>query len=143
MSLSSGADELLRATKKALAEAEAKLQIAHAMIVRQDAEDAIARSGASSPSVLAYNMAAVGRIASNGRDVEYDRAGLWLDRDAFVAELKRDPETSRFFAGAIPETSPAPMRANPFSRATFNLTQQMKIIRENPDLAARLRREAE
>ncbi len=31
---------------------------------------------------------------------------------------------------------------NPWSRATFNLTQQGKILRENPELAARLKAEA-
>ncbi len=143
MSLSIGADELLRATKKALADSEAKLKQAHSKIVRQDAEDAITRSGASSSRLLADNMAAVGRVAENGRDVEYDCGGRWLDRDAYVSELKRDAETARFFAGAITKKSPTSLGPNPFSRSTWNLTQQMRLIRENADEAARLRREAD
>lgn len=143
MALSSEADELLRATKKALAETEAKLKIAQAKIVRQDAEDAIARSGASSTHLLALNMAAVGRVAANGHGVEYDRGGRWLDRDAYIAELKRDPETARFFVGAVPKTPSFAASDNPFSRKTFNLTRQMALIRSNPDLAAQLRSEAD
>ncbi|MFA5958765.1 hypothetical protein [Hyphomicrobium sp.] len=143
MSLSIGTDELLRATKKALADSEVKLKQAHSKIVRQDAEDAITRSGASSSRLLADNMAAVGRVAENGRDVEYDVNGRWVDRDTYVSDLRRSEDTSKFFADAVAKKSPVVLRDNPFSRASFNLTKQMQLIREDPDLAARLRREAD
>lgn len=143
MTLKFEADELLRATKKALAETEAKLKFAQARIVRRDAEDAITRSGASASAVLAHNMAAVGRVAANGIDVEYDCGGRWLDRDGYIAALKRDSETSRFFAGALPKKSPSSLEPNPFSRSSWNLTEQMREIRSNPDRAAQLRREAD
>lgn len=143
MPLNVEAEKLLRATRKTLAQAEADLKIARLEIVRRDADDAIGRSGASCAALLADAMAAAGRISENGRDAEYHRGGRWLDRNAYVAELKRDPETARFFAGAVPKAAPLSTTANPFSRKTFNLTTQMRLIREDPDRAAELRREAD
>lgn len=143
MSLNKEADELLRATKQQLAATETKLKLAHTKIVRQDAEDAITRSGASSPGILAHNMSAAGRVSEDGRSVEYNLDGRWVSRETYLSALRHDANTSKFFAGTTPKKTTQLSETNPFSKRHWNLTEQMRIIRGDPDRAAALRREAE
>lgn len=142
MTISREVDEKVRALQRALADKEAALRTFQREIIRRDAEEAITRSGASAPAALAFNMGAAGRIAGNGRDIEYFHGGRWLNSDAYVTALKHDPETARFFVGAVPRKPSPSLQPNPFARATWNLTEQMRLIRTDPDRAAMLRRES-
>lgn len=47
-----------------------------------------------------------------------------------------------FGDGTKSSTAPTPSIKNPWKKETFNLTEQMRILRENPPLAARLKAEA-
>jgi hypothetical protein len=68
--------------------------------------------------------------------------------DNWIETLRNDPNNQNLFrapasgAGGDPSGRSAVPSSNPFKKETFNLTEQMRLIRENPDRAEKLRAEA-
>lgn len=118
-----------------------------AAFVKANAELAV-RDAGGSPFLLVPHLAAVGRARLNRNDkfvVEYQRGSDWLSADEFIEHLKAD-ETLRKAFGK-PTTDPLPNKSkqrNPYKKGpAFNLTDQMRLEKTNPLLAARLKSEAE
>jgi hypothetical protein len=59
-----------------------------------------------------------------------------------IAEARYSPDTSLLFTDGKPSSSSSPKIRNPWRKASFNLTEQARITRDNPSLAARLKAEA-
>jgi len=118
-----------------------------AAYVKAEAELAV-RDASGSPFLLVPHLAAVGRARLNRNDkfvVEYQRGSAWLSADEFIEHLKADETLRKAFAK--PTTDPnssLPKVRNPYKKGpAFNLTEQMRLQRENPNLAASLKAAAE
>lgn len=88
------------------------------------------------------------RFKDEDGEVRYNtKTGKPLSVKDRIAELKNDEEYAMLFkggnVGAGSSTSgKGTGQANPWRKDTFNLTEQGRIIRENPALAAKLKAEA-
>ena len=97
--------------------------------------------GCSNPELLMQALETDLNLNDFGTDVDY----YAIARDE-IKRAKVDKDTSILFnySDHNSNTSPSKPRAkNPFSKKTFNLTEQAKLIKNNPELAARLKAEAE
>lgn len=95
-------------------------------------------NGCINPSLL-YDA-----IALNLDDFSIDTDFNSLAKEA-VRRAKFDADTSILFAyGDSKTTSPSKAKGkNPFSKTHFNLTEQGLLIKSNPELAKKLKEEAE
>lgn len=111
----------------------------HGLKLTQEGEDALAAH-------LADRLV-VNRAMGKGHEVKYlDEAGSKADLTTYLAGLYRQPETKRFFTstgGPIRLPHGASLLAlNPFSKRTWNVTQQMLLQRDEPEYAVQLERHA-
>ncbi|MBG9788541.1 phage scaffolding protein [Brevibacillus laterosporus] len=70
-----------------------------------------------------------------------DQVKALRESKAFLFVEKQEGDSKPAFKGATPADGKPPnggSTSNPWAKATFNLTEQGRIIRENPDLAASL-----
>ena len=132
-------------------------------IVESAAKSAIAEAKGKVKPLLPYVLQKIDMIEENGsyRAVVLDedgeprltRDGKEMDIRALVEELKADPEFQPLFeaqqvsgsgARSTVGGSPSTLGAayNPWNPKTRNLTEQMKLERQNPALAERLKRQA-
>lgn len=83
----------------------------------------------------------------NGRAVGLYK-GEELDPDEFVSKLREDPDYQDYFkptgvSGSGSEfTNGSKKIKNPFAKGSANITEQMRILKTNPELAAKLKAEA-
>lgn len=76
-----------------------------------------------------------------GLSVESDFSGIGKE---LVSKAKNDKDTAILFSNQRSNTTPSiPKTRNPFSKAHFNLTEQARLTKVNPELAARLKSEAD
>lgn len=137
------------------------------LLVRDEARTAIASAGGDVELMLPVVAARLRAVEQDGewvvRVADGDRVrhvvrhgtGTVVDMTPadLVGELRRDPVYRRGFDGAAPAERPvaADQSAqggaggkNPFLKgASWNLTEQMKMKRENPSLAAAMQAQAE
>lgn len=121
--------------------------------VMQEVQEQARALGVKAESMAALVRRAAGRfrivdgrvcpVSDDGRRVLLSADGVaelsvgeWLRRQASVS-----PEWFDGAAVAAASLAQLPMR-NPFRKETFNLTEQMKLIRRDPERARRLRAEA-
>jgi hypothetical protein len=89
------------------------------------------------------------RVADEDGDPRGDGKGGYLDIKGLVAELREDADYAPLFdasgvsgSGAVGRQAPSstlpPGLKNPWASETFNLTEQMRLAKENPALAAKL-----
>jgi hypothetical protein len=89
------------------------------------------------------------RVVDTDGDPRGDGKGGYLDIKGLVAELREDADYAPLFeasgvsgSGAAGRGAPSgglpPGLKNPWAAGTFNMTEQMKIAKENPQLAAKL-----
>lgn len=111
----------------------------HGLKLNQEGEDALAER-------LADRLV-VNRVLGRGHEVKYlDEAGSEADLTTYLASLYHRPETKRFFVstgGSIKLPQGASLLTkNPFSKRTWNVTQQMLLQRDDPVYAEQLARHA-
>lgn len=131
---------LSRIEKEASASPELKTEL-----VRAKREAALIHEasleGCSNPELLMQALETDLNLNDFGTDADFHA----IARDE-IKRAKVDKDTSILFDYSDPKsnTSPSKPRAkNPFSKKKFNLTEQAKLIKNNPELAARLKAEAE
>ena len=66
----------------------------------------------------------------------------WVDAQVSEAPHLFESNTGAGGAGARPQGGNASGRANPFAKETWNLTEQMRLMKQDPKTAERLRRGA-
>lgn len=66
--------------------------------------------------------------------------GEHVSASEFVSRLEQHPDYAHLFGGG--SGGPGAKESNPWAKESFNLTQQMKLTRENPTLAAELKKQA-
>ncbi|QCS48147.1 hypothetical protein FEK30_01130 (plasmid) [Picosynechococcus sp. PCC 11901] len=77
------------------------------------------------------------------QDGFYLRGESGLSAKEFVERLKLDSNWDFHFKHSKPSSKSSDSnQKNPFSKETFNLSEQMKLMKSNPELADRLKREA-
>jgi hypothetical protein len=109
-------------------------------VARRDAYACAEASGAN-PILAVPIMMADARTLSTGRaiEVEYRSGSDWLSGTEYLQKLRADPDFRRMFADeAKPKAPPSSALRNPWLKSDFNLTEQMRIRKSDPDLAARL-----
>lgn len=81
-------------------------------------------------------------ISDDGKVVGLDEqlAGL-KESKAYLFKTDEPPATPNIFNPGNPSGGPAPTN-NPFSEKSWNMTEQTRIFRENPDLYASLKAQA-
>jgi hypothetical protein len=77
-----------------------------------------------------------------GVDVRFRVGSGWGDVNEAVELLKTDPQTSKAFTQRKKNPEFALPVRNPWKPESRNLTDQMVLLRKNPELAARLKAEA-
>ena len=81
-------------------------------------------------------------VGADGRTPERDGSGALLSIGAWV-ERVRGPQPEKLAGTFGPSPVALPVRVrNPFARGSWNLTEQMRLQRRDPELAVRLRDEA-
>lgn len=120
-----------------------------AAFIDADARAAIAQRRAQSLFLQPVLTAAgVVRDDASGRKVvRYEHRNGWLDADEYLDALRLEPDFAPAFADARSPNAgqpakPAYTRPNPFAKRTFSLTEQMRLQKTDPELAARLKSEA-
>lgn len=89
------------------------------------------------------------RVVDNDGDPRGDGKGGYLDIKGLVAELREDGDYSPLFeasgvsgSGAQGRSAPSAIlpagTKNPWDKGSLNLTEQMRLLRENPALAVKL-----
>lgn len=87
------------------------------------------------------------RRLGGGHEMKYlDQNGLEADLTTYLAGLYQHEETKRFFASsgkpiALPQGASL-LTQNPFSKRSWNVTQQMLLYRDDPQYAEQLERHA-
>lgn len=121
-------------------------------LVRGEFTNALGSVGAISPKQVLTILQAEGRVkVSNENGVE-KIVGLYKGEELAPAELakrlREDTDYQHLFkadnmsgSGAT-FTDGTEKKSNPFAKDSYNLTAQMKLLRENPQLAAQLKKEA-
>lgn len=119
-------------------------------VIKSSAEAAVARRRDVTMPVLAVplleSVARISDVKGHAR-VEYRDSGGWYSADELLDRLAVRPETARLFnSNAVPDApkkqTSAPLK-NPFHKATWNITEQFKLMRSDPALAGRLKEAAE
>lgn len=91
------------------------------------------------------------RVIDSDGDDRLNKDGKPMDISALVEELKADNDFSALFEGSGATGSSARsngsqgggnVATNPFAKDSLNLTEQMRLSRENPTLADKMRRQA-
>jgi hypothetical protein len=157
--------ELVKAHAEELAQRDALVAEMEATLrkhlVESAAKTAIAEAKGKVKPLLPYVLQKIDMVKENGtyRAVVLDddgeprltRDGKEMDIRGLVEELKADPEFQPLFeatpvsgsgarqssSGSVPGIS-----SNPWNPKSRNLTEQMRLERENPALAARLKQQA-
>jgi hypothetical protein len=111
----------------------------HGLKLTQEGEDTLAEH-------LADRLV-VNRVLGRGHEATYvDDAGSEADLTTYLASLYQGSETKRFFVstgGSIQLPQGASLLTkNPFSKRTWNVTQQMLLQRDDPVYAEQLARHA-
>jgi hypothetical protein len=124
-----------RALEQALIDADARAAIAERRAHARYLQPILAAAGA------------VQEEASGRKVVRYEHRHGWLDAEEFLDVLRLDGDFAAAFPDAAPPKTTTPAKPlydkpNPFARKTFSLTEQMRLQKINPELASRLREEA-
>ncbi|MCK1307817.1 MULTISPECIES: hypothetical protein [unclassified Bradyrhizobium] len=111
----------------------------HGLKLTQEGEDALVEHLADR---LVLNQA-----LGSGHEMKYlDQDGSVADLTTYLASLYQQPETKRFFVSSggsirLPQGA-SPLTRNPFSKRSWNVTQQMLLYRDDPRYAEQLERYA-
>jgi len=120
-------------------------QVARAQGLNRAEADALAEQSRAAFRIVNGEAQAVG---SDGRTALRDGAGALLSVGAWVTrkneKLKAESGNAAPLQGTFgPTPIPLPVRLkNPFARASWNLTEQMRLQRRDPELAAKLKAES-
>lgn len=80
---------------------------------------------------------------TNGKLLINHRTGKPYTLHEYIQKASRSEELGLLFGdGTKSSTAPTPSIKNPWKKETFNLTEQMRLLRENPSQAVRLKAEA-
>ena len=102
-----------------------------AAIIQRDVQAAIKEAGCS-VELLSLEVASRARLIElpSGFVVRLQEGNERVTAEDYVAKLKKDPKMMAAFGDAA---------LNPWDEKTFNFTDQMRIERQNPSHAARLK----
>ena len=121
-------------------------QVARAQGMNRAEAEALAEQSRAAFRIVNGEAQAVG---SDGRTALRDgtgallSVGAWVERHLTPALSPKGGEGARLHGTFGPTPVPLPVRLkNPFARGSWNLTEQMRLQRRDPELAARLRDEA-
>lgn len=142
--------------EKAKAEGEAKTAQRDALkaLAMVEVEKHAKAAGAVTPSIVALAMGDSARadfdkhgnlvfiVTDNagGKSKYNPRTGEPYTIDEYINQMKQGEEHGFLFADGKSPTSQG--QANPWKRESYNLTQQARILRESPALAAQMKAEA-
>lgn len=121
-------------------------------LVRGEFTNALGSVGAINPKQVLTILQAEGRVKVATENGVEKIVGMYKGEELAPAELakrlREDTDYQHLFkadnlsgSGAT-FTDGTERKANPFAKDSYNLTAQMKILRENPQLAAQLKKEA-
>lgn len=111
----------------------------HGLALTQEGEDALVEH--------LKDRLVLNRRLGGGHEMKYlDQDGSEADLTTYLAGLYQDEETKRFFASsgkpiALPQGASL-LTQNPFSKRSWNVTQQMLLYRDDPRYAEQLERHA-
>jgi len=132
-------------------QAYVRLQAEVRQLARAQGLDRVAADGLAEQSRAAFRIVngEAQAVGSDGRTALRDGSGALLSVGSWVTRqherLKAEsgkPEPLHGSMGPTPVALPERVR-NPFKRASWNLTEQMRLQRRDPELAAKLRDEAD
>lgn len=113
-----------------------------AELIRREASAALSGAGGSLDLLLPILMSDAKILEThNGVVARYRCGDGWGDVNDAIRLMKLDPDYGRAFTKQ--QEPNLPNIPNPWSSRTFNLTVQMRLKRENPELAARLQAAAD